>query len=45
MPKALTTFGLDDRLVKRAQEFLGAKSRTQEMLDLKLIEAYEHGGF
>jgi hypothetical protein len=29
MPKALTSLRLDDRLVRRAQKALGAKSRTQ----------------
>jgi hypothetical protein len=44
MAKALTSLRLDDRLVKRAQKALGAKSRTQtiEMSLEAVVETEKH---
>lgn len=44
MAKALTSLRLDDRLVKRAQRVLGAKSRTQtiEMSLEAVVETEKH---
>ena len=44
MAKALTSLRLDDRLVRRAQKVLGAKSRTQtiEMSLEAVIETEKH---
>jgi hypothetical protein len=44
MTKALTSLRLDDRLVRRAQRVLGAKSRTQtiEMSLEAVIETEKH---
>ena len=44
MAKALTSLRLDDRLVKRAQKVLGAKSRTQtiEMSLEAVVETEKH---
>jgi hypothetical protein len=44
MPKALTSLRLDDRLVRRAQKVLKAKSRTQaiEMSLEAVVEAEKH---
>ena len=44
MAKALTSLRLDDRLVRRAQRVLGAKSRTQtiEMSLEAVVETEKH---
>ena len=44
MAKALTSLRLDDRLVKKAQRVLGAKSRTQtvEMSLEAVVETEKH---
>jgi hypothetical protein len=44
MAKELTSIRLDDRLVRRAQKVLGAKSRTQaiEMSLEAVVEAEKH---
>ena len=44
MAKALTSLRLDDRLVRRAQKVLGAKSRTQtiEMSLEAVVETEKH---
>ena len=44
MAKALTSLRLDDRLVRRAQRVLGAKSRTQtiEMSLEAVLETEKH---
>lgn len=44
MPKALISLRLDDRLVRRAQKVLGAKSRTQtiEMSLEAVVESEKH---
>jgi hypothetical protein len=44
MTKALTSLRLDDRLVRRAQKVLGAKSRTQtiEMSLEAVLETEKH---
>jgi hypothetical protein len=44
MAKSLTSLRLEDRLVKRAQKILGAKSRTQtiEMSLQAVVETEKH---
>jgi hypothetical protein len=44
MAKSLTSLRLDERLVKRAQKILGAKSRTQtiEMSLEAVVESEKH---